>query len=152
MNFQAHNLNHSPSNLLNKPKVLETIAAASTTLQAELDSNVVSQSLLQRERLGITYLGHSIAIPHAKIDGLDEPCFILLRVDQAIVCDELNKKADIFLALLIPAIANEEHLPLLNELVTELKSSTGRQKIRLCRDAAELIEFIEGLPACSTVN
>ena len=38
-----------------------------------LDSREVFNTLLQRERLGSTGLGHGVAIPHGRIKGLKNP-------------------------------------------------------------------------------
>ena len=38
-----------------------------------LDQRTVLQALVKRERLGSTGLGHGIAIPHARLDGVRRP-------------------------------------------------------------------------------
>ena len=39
--------------------------------QAGLDARVIFETLLQREKLGSTGLGHGMAIPHGKFAALD---------------------------------------------------------------------------------
>ena len=53
----------------NKKQLLQEIAHAAGKLTA-IDHRVIFETLLQREKLGSTGLGHGIAIPHGKIPTL----------------------------------------------------------------------------------
>ena len=154
MNFQARvlNCNNTSTEPCNKRKVLEVIAEEATKIQPELDVGNVMQILLQRERLGSTYVGNGIAIPHAKIEQLAQPFLILIHLKNPIPCDELNEEADLFFGLLIPEIELSEHLQLLDELINQLKQADYRTKIRQCKNSDELIELIEALPVCNSVS
>jgi PTS system nitrogen regulatory IIA component len=55
-------------------------AAASISAEFDLDQESVYRSLLAREKLGSTAIGHGVAIPHSRMSGCSEPlgCLILL--------------------------------------------------------------------------
>ncbi len=152
MKYRALVLDTPKSPMLNKRQAFEVISDALSATESGLDSNTITQLLLQRERLGSTYVGNGIAIPHIKLAQLHEPSFMLLNLKSPIICDELNEKVDLFLGLFIPNTENDEYLQLLDELVNELKNTESRKKIRHCNTPQELEEFLEQLPLCNSVT
>ena len=54
----------------NKKQALQEIARAAAPLTG-LEERAIFDALLERERLGTTGVGLGIAIPHAKMPGLD---------------------------------------------------------------------------------
>ena len=152
MKYRALVLEAPKSPMLNKRQAFEAIADALVATEPGLESSNITQLLLQRERLGSTYVGNGIAIPHIKLAQLHEPSFMLLHLKSPIICDELNEKADLFLGFLIPDTENDEYLQLLDELVNELKNPESQKKIRHCNNPQELEEFLEQLPLCNSVT
>ena len=53
-----------------KKRVLEEAAALLAASLPESDPETIYERLLERERLGSTGVGHGVALPHARIDGL----------------------------------------------------------------------------------
>ncbi|KAA3621626.1 MAG: hypothetical protein DWQ08_13810, partial [Proteobacteria bacterium] len=56
-----------------KKRLLEEVSDLLSTYSAELDRDTVFQILNQRERLGSTGIGEGFAIPHGRINGIDQP-------------------------------------------------------------------------------
>ncbi len=49
--------------------------------------------LIEREKLGSTGIGNGIAIPHGKLDGLENICLVFARSIAGIEFDSLDGKA-----------------------------------------------------------
>ena len=99
----------------------------------------VFDALFARERLGSTGLGHGVAIPHGRIRGLKDAVGAIVRLDQAIpfeAPDEQN--VQLFVFLLVPENANEEHLEILSELAEILSDDEIRGKLLSSIDPAEI--------------
>lgn len=106
---------------------LGEVAAAAYGLNAEL----VADRLMERERLGSTGFGGGIAIPHAKLDGLDHVRAIVLCLDRPIAFDALDSApVDLIFALLSPADAGAEHLKALARVSRYLRVDMNAQRLR----------------------
>jgi PTS system nitrogen regulatory IIA component len=103
-----------------KKRLLEEICAllASDTTSG-VDSTGAFQSLLERERLGTTAIGHGVALPHGRLTGLQTPVGAFATLAEEIDCDAADgKPIRLVFALLVPKNANEEHLQLLAQLAS----------------------------------
>lgn len=84
-----------------------------------VDSATAFQSLLERERLGTTAIGHGVALPHGRLKGLRTAVGAFATLAEEIDCDAADgKPIKLVFALLVPEDANEEHLQLLAQLAT----------------------------------
>lgn len=77
----------------------------------------VFHSLMGRERLGSTALGHSVAVPHGRIKDLKEPCAAFIRLVEPVRFDASDDRtANLLFILLVPETATQLHLDLLAEI------------------------------------
>jgi PTS system nitrogen regulatory IIA component len=96
-----------------------------------LDADEVYDRLHERERLGSTGFGNGIAIPHAKIPGLDHVCGLVLRLDTPIAFDAVDEvPVDIIFSLLSPVDSGAEHLKMLARVSRYLRSGQNAARIR----------------------
>jgi len=119
--------------------------------QHGLSRALITDSLLARERLGSTGLGHGVAIPHGRVKGLKMPMaavFQMLHPISGYAPDELPVSLLFF--LLVPGTAMEEHLAILSEIAELLSDSALREKLKACTDAAELHGMIAGWQSTQT--
>src|SRR3546814_9371662 len=85
----------------------------------------VFQSLIARERLGSTALGHHIAVPHGRLKNLKEPCAAFFRLTDPVRFDASDgRMASMLFFLLVPETATQLHLDMLRsaEHPSELQS------------------------------
>ena len=69
----------------------------------KLPAELIASALLKREELGSTGTGGGIAIPHARIPGLNKPFGILVRLRQPIDFDAIDgQPVDLMILLLLP--------------------------------------------------
>lgn len=103
-----------------KKRLLEEICALlASDITSGIDSVGAFQSLLERERLGTTAIGHGVALPHGRLKGLQTPVGAFATLAEEIDCDAADgKPIRLVFALLVPEDANEEHLQLLAQLAS----------------------------------
>lgn len=109
------------------------------------DPDEVYDRLMERERLGSTGFGGGIAIPHAKIDGLDRVCALVLHLEQPIAFDAIdNAPVDVIFALLSPADGGVVHLKTLARVSRYLRSGQNIACIRGASSDAALLALLVG--------
>src|SRR5258706_10440511 len=110
----------------NKRQILSTVAEIAAR-SFRLKAHTVFDALMERETGGTTGVGHGVAIPHAKIEGLDCLRGVFARisppVDFAAVDDE---PVDLVFALLSPASSGSEHLRALARIARAMRSAELR--------------------------
>ena len=103
----------------------------------------VFQSLIGRERLGSTALGHLIAVPHGRIKGLKEPVAAFYRLAEPVRFDPNDgRQASMLFFLLVPEAATQIHLDLLAEIARLAADETLRQKLASATDPAEIHQLL----------
>ena len=71
----------------------------------------VCEALLAREGMGPTGVGHGVALPHARLPGLDRVRGLFLRLDRPLDFDAVDRQpVDLVFCLLAPATSGVEHL------------------------------------------
>ena len=71
----------------------------------------VSAALQERESLGPTGVGKGIALPHARLDTIDDVLGIFLRLEKPLEFESVDRQpVDLIFALLAPQDAGVEHL------------------------------------------
>jgi PTS system nitrogen regulatory IIA component len=109
------------------------------------DASEVIERLTERERLGSTGFGGGIAIPHAKLDGLDKVHGAVLLLAQPIPFDAIDEvPVDIVFMLLSPTDSGAEHLKTLARVSRLLRNETQLARIRGVRSEAALFALLAG--------
>lgn len=127
-----------------KKRVLEQLSQLIADSQTELSRNQVFDSLISRERLGSTGLGHGVAIPHARVKNSDQTLAAVIKLQQGVDYDAVdNKPVDLFFALLVPENSTEKHLQLLAQLAEMFSDSEFVARLRASPDAPTLLETLQ---------
>ena len=94
-----------------KEAALRELAGAAATLCGRFTEETLYNVLLERETVGSTGVGNGVAIPHGKIDGLDEILLCFGRSRTGINFDAIdNRPAHLFVLMLSPANKAGEYL------------------------------------------
>ena len=105
----------------NKKALFQQLGALAERLHG-IDPRQLVDRLVERERLGSTGFGGGVAIPHAKLDGLDHVVGIFARLANPIdfaAVDDLP--VDLVFLLLSPLDAGVEHLKALARVSRRLR-------------------------------
>jgi nitrogen PTS system EIIA component len=114
-----------------------------------LPADKVAASLEAREGIGSTGLGQGVAIPHARMKGLDRAVAAYVRTRVPIAFDAPDAKpVSDFLVLLVPAQATDVHLQILADVAARFGDRAFRERLRACTDApAAQALFADWAPA-----
>ena len=127
-----------------KEEVLEELTGALLNCKANLDKEALVEVLLERERLGSTGIGDGIAIPHGKVQDLDELVLSFGRSTQGIEFDSMDgRPTHLFFLLIAPENSAGIHLRALAKISRLLKSSHFRQRLLEARTEEELFQVIQ---------
>ena len=113
---------------------------------AELTStnkDEIFQKLYEREKLGTTAFGNGIAIPHARVEGIQNAKIIILKLTEAIDFNSIDgNKVDIIMSLFVPNDNNKMHVELLSNIASLLDNQVLREKIRTANTASDVMMII----------
>ena len=124
-----------------KKKLLEYLGKAISTALPGSTADDIFERLLGRERLGSTGIGEGIAIPHCRLKECDKAFGVLLRLEQAIDFDAIDRQpVDLVFALLVPEEATDEHLQVLSMLARNFSQDSFRQALRNAPDGNQLYQ------------
>ena len=114
-----------------------------------LNAEAVIEALNVRETLGPTGVGHGIALPHARLDGLDRVVGAFFLLDKPINFNSVDRQpVDIACALFAPQDAGVEHLKALALVARTLRNSAICTKLRANPDTRTLYTILtENNPA-----
>lgn len=134
--------------IISKKQVLEHIGHLVCKQSSACNYVEVLQALIKRERIGSTTLGHGTAVPHARIENLEQPVVCLITLHNAINFHEGEAAAvDIIFSILVPIDANEEQLAILAEIATYLQDATYRDNLRQAKTNEALLQAAIQPPA-----
>ena len=126
-------------NVANKKRALEVLSKLLTSANQDLCVHDVLDALLARERLGTTALGSGIAIPHGRLDSLENPIGAFIQLVRGIDFDAPDQQpVDLLFALLVPSQANDLHLKLLAQLATLFHNPESGHRLRVSSDRETL--------------
>jgi PTS system nitrogen regulatory IIA component len=133
-----------------KKRVLEEAAALLAAGITDAEQEAIYERLLERERLGSTGVGHGVALPHARIDGLTRAYGAFVQLAEAVDYDAIDgQPVDLVFALVVPQEATSEHLQLLAKLAALFSDRAVCAKLRKGTSAKELLSVIGTPPADS---
>ncbi|MFT5112798.1 MAG: PTS system nitrogen regulatory IIA component [Parasphingorhabdus sp.] len=116
-----------------KKRLLEEVASLLSVGHSELDRDTIFQILNERERLGSTGIGEGIAIPHGRINGIDQPIVCAMLLAQPLEFEAIDDQPiRCVIGLIVPADANHMHLKILAKLAGIFSQPTVRSDL-LCQ-------------------
>lgn len=119
------------------------IVNKSGTEDLPLPKQAIIDAVHARERSLSTYLGHGLAVPHARIDGLKAPCVFAAPAPHGIRCGEDGKQiADFLFLLLTPTSAPRMQTKLLGRIAALRESPYVWERITCATTSATLLEAI----------
>jgi PTS system nitrogen regulatory IIA component len=119
----------------NKKKVLAVIAEIAAR-NFGLDAGDVLDALSEREAAGSTGVGYGVAVPHARLEGLERMRGVFVRVEQPVEFGSVDDQpVDLLFALFAPKNAGAEHLRALARVSRIMRQTELREQLRKARSA-----------------
>ncbi len=126
-----------------KKQVLEELVEALALNKVEIDKVLLLNALLEREKLGSTGIGDGVAIPHGKLNGLDNIILLFGKSGQGVDFDAIDRKPVCMVFLLVaPADSAGLHLKALARLSRMLREKEFKNSLLTASDAETLIGII----------
>jgi len=113
-------------------KVVAELAARSFGLKA----GDMLDALMAREAQGSTGVGYGVAVPHARVAGVNRLRGVFVRVEHAVEFGAVDDRpVDLIFALFAPPEASGEHLRALARVSRILRQAELREQLRKARSA-----------------
>lgn len=112
-----------------------------------LEESVAVDALQERESLGPTGVGHGVALPHARIDGLERVRGVFVRLDRPLDYGSVDRApVDLVFALFAPRDAGVEHLKALALVSRTLRDPGICAKLRANEHPDKLFAILTERP------
>jgi nitrogen PTS system EIIA component len=108
-----------------------------------------TDALQERESLGPTGVGHGIALPHARLEGVDRVIGAFIRLEKPLDFDAVDRQpVDLIFALFAPKDSGVEHLKALALISRTMRDQQICSKLRANSDVSKLHAILtEARPA-----
>ncbi|BBD07575.1 PTS sugar transporter subunit IIA [Desulfovibrio ferrophilus] len=128
-----------------KKQVLAELVAAAVDKLPELDRDTAIEVLTERETLGTTGIGDGIAIPHGKLDNLENIVVVVGRSAGGVEYEALDQKpCHIFFLVLAPEQVAGMHLRVLAHISRLLKEDSFRKSFVEADTGDDLWRLLKG--------
>lgn len=132
----------SISKLSSKKRLFQEIAEMVSDTY-ELNPEKTLSALQERENLGPTGVGHGVALPHARLPGLEHVVAAFVRLEKPLDFDAADKQpVDLFFCLLAPEEAGVDHLKALALVSRTLRNAEFCSKLRANEKEAALFALL----------
>lgn len=126
------------SNVTSKKRLFQDLADIAMGVY-RLDAAETVNALQERESLGPTGVGHGVALPHARIYGLDRVVGVFIRLEKPLDFDAVDRQpVDLIFALFAPKDSGVEHLKALALVSRTMRDAATCAKLRSNDDPATL--------------
>jgi len=111
--------------------------------ELNLSSRDIVLAAMERERLGSTGVGNGVALPHARIDGLDRVVAGFARLSEPMDFDSVDgRPVDLVAFLLAPSDSAGAHLRALARISRQLRREENRIRLRAAPDALSVFTIL----------
>jgi len=102
----------------------------------------IVQAVRQREEVMNTYLGSGLAIPHCRLDTIDQPVLIFARSDEGIPLRDSGERVELIFLLLTPTSMARIQPRLLADIVGIIESEYVTERLRKATQPEDVIEAV----------
>ena len=133
-----------------KRQALHMVAEAASVLLGISETRIFD-ALMEREALGSTGLGSGVAVPHARLAGLERVQAVFVKLETPVSYDAVDDRpVDLLFALFAPPTDGAEHLRALAAVSRALRSTDLRQRLRQANSIDSISAlFVQQSPAAT---
>ena len=125
-----------------KKQLLQDLAEIGAE-QTGMESHAIFESLLEREKLGSTGVGNGVAIPHAKLPGMDRIVGVFAHLTKPVMFEAVDDQpVDIAFMLLAPEGSGADHLKALSRIARILRNQSILASIRSSTDPDAIFSLL----------
>ncbi|MEM8984431.1 MAG: PTS sugar transporter subunit IIA [Pseudomonadota bacterium] len=125
-----------------KKHAIEVVAKLICRDREQLAETDTFSSLIDRERLGCTALASGIAVPHARVTGIDAPAGSLIQLSTPIEFDKIDDTdVDLIVGVVVPQnYATDTDDNSFRDLVADLSNAKRLAALRAASSSSELYD------------
>ncbi len=124
------------------PQAVREIIARVPADELPQDKETIIEHVLAREATMNTYLGQGLAIPHCRLDGIEQPVLIFARSDDGIPVENSNERIELVFLLLTPGGMARLQPRLLADIVGLIESEYLTERLKKADEPEEVIEAV----------
>ncbi len=119
------------------------------SVATKIPARRIEEAVMERERLGSTGVGEGVAIPHARLDGIDGPVGGFARLASGVDFEAIDERpCDLIFMLLAPQSDGAEHLRALAQVSRVFRQPGVRDRLR----TATTIEAVKAIISPAAVE
>jgi PTS system nitrogen regulatory IIA component len=127
--------------------VLRELAERMARTRVVRDAGTLFERLREREQLGSTAIGHGIAIPHCKLDGLERVAVAVGLAPGGVDFHAADgQPVRLFFVVVSPSRSPAEHLQSLAAISRWIKGEGRVERLLALREPAEILELLREAP------
>lgn len=124
-----------------KKRAIEEAAKLIAASMEGLDAEEIYNSLIAREKLGTTAIGHGIAIPHCRLSSCQEIVGSLISIQDPVDFEAFDDQGvNLMFVMLVPSEEVEEHLQALAMLAERFETKSYRDLLSAAENHQALFE------------
>lgn len=125
-----------------KKRLFQELGDVAATVY-KISAREAVDSLQERENLGPTGVGHGVALPHARIEGLSAVCGVFFKLEKPIDYGSVDKQPiDLVFALFAPRDSGVDHLKALAVVSRTMREAGTCTKLRANSEPATLYAIL----------
>lgn len=110
---------------------------------SDLPSGAAFDALQDRESLGPTGVGNGVALPHARLSGVDDVTGLFVRLEKPLEFEAADRQpVDLIFALFAPEDSGVDHLKALALISRSMRNPATCAKLRANSDPATLYAIL----------
>lgn len=125
-----------------KKRLIEFLANRLAKSYPEVDEDIVLRNIYKRERIGSTYIGKNIYIPHCRVENLQTTKIIVVTMRESYYDDSIKDSIKIAIGVFFPDNITEIHMELLKQLASYLKKDETQEHFSQVQNAEDLYNLI----------
>ena len=111
--------------------------------KAGLDPRVVLEAVTERERLGSTGVGDGVAIPHVRLESIEQPIGAFARLAAPVDFDAVDDRpCDLVFMLLASEREGSDHLRALAQVSRAFRQPEFRETLRSENNAGNIADLL----------
>lgn len=127
-----------------RKQVIQSLAELAVRF-CDANTRDIVDAVLERERLGSTGVGDGVAIPHARVEGVDRVFGVFARLKTPVDFDAIDgRPTDLIVMLLAPENSSAEHLKALARISRLFRRDDMRERLRGAADSDALNAILGG--------
>lgn len=129
-------------NIESKKRLIEFFSSRLSDIYPEVSEDSVLKNIYRRERIGNTYIGKNIYIPHCRVENLTTTKIIVVTLKKGYFDDSINDTIRIAVGVFFPNNISDIHVELLKQLALFLKKEETQRYFEQAPSAENLYNLI----------